>query len=175
MSDPKKTTDRRVAALAPLARGLAVLPLWWVEGGRCACGSASCDNPGKHPLGKLGIKGYKSASKDPGQVERWWAAFPRANVGVATGRVSSVVVLDVDSRHGGGKNLEELEKKYGPLVETYRVRTGGYEKDKRGKRHYGEHRYYSYSDELVKLLKKLTRSPAHKPNGLDVLADGGYV
>jgi hypothetical protein len=170
VSDPKKVTGRLAAARAGLERGLAVLPLWGVEAGRCACGNANCDHPGKHPLGKLGIKGYKSATKDPEQVERWWAAYPRANVGIATGRVSSIVILDVDVRHGGQESLTALEKKHGKLIETYRVRTGRDEKKRRGKHH-----YFTYSDELVKLLKKLTRSPADKPNGLDVLADGGYV
>ena len=35
-------------------------------------------------------------------VEAWWRRWPDANVGVVTGRVSGIVVLDVDPRSGGG-------------------------------------------------------------------------
>jgi hypothetical protein len=166
MSAPKKPADRLAGARAAIARGLAVLPLWGVEASRCACGEASCDSPGKHPISKLVRHGVKDATKDPETIRRWWTAYPKANVAIATGEISGIVVLDVDPRHGGHKSLKKLEKKYGKLVETYRVRTGGTKKDGPGLHH-----YFTYSDELVKRLKKLTK----KPNGLDVLADGGYV
>ncbi len=162
VSSPERY-DLLAAALAPLKRGLAVLPLWWVEDGRCACGVATCDHPGKHPLGKLSVHGYKSASKDSKQIERWWAAFPRANVGIATGEISGVVVLDVDPRHGGVESLARLEQEHGKLVETYRVRTGGG----------GDHHYFRYSDELVATLKKL--AGRKKESGLDVQTNGQYV
>lgn len=38
--------------------------------------------------------GYKDASRDPAQIRAWWKRWPAANVGIATGAVSGVVVLD---------------------------------------------------------------------------------
>ena len=36
-------------AVAYAGRGIPVLPLWWVNDGACACMSAACSSPGKHP------------------------------------------------------------------------------------------------------------------------------
>ena len=44
--------------------------------------------------------GFKDASKDPALVHRWWTANPRANVGIATGAASGLVVVDVDGPEG---------------------------------------------------------------------------
>jgi len=59
------------------------------------------------------------------EVRRWWRRWPDANVGVVTGRVSAIVVLDVDPRSGGGPALATLEERWGPLPATVEVQTGG--------------------------------------------------
>ena len=55
-------SDKLAAALAYAGRGWAVLPLWWLVEGGCACGDAKCGSPGKHPLGSLVPHGVKDAS-----------------------------------------------------------------------------------------------------------------
>ncbi len=50
------------------------------------------------------------------------------NLGLATGRQSGVVVLDVDPRHGGDESIAKLAELHGPLPPTRRHKTpsGGY-------------------------------------------------
>ena len=66
------------AAAAWYARnGIAVFPL----------------TPGsKVPL--PGSRGFKDATTDPEQIQRWWAATPAANIGLPTGQLFDVVDID---------------------------------------------------------------------------------
>ena len=68
----------------------------------------------------------------------WWRRWPDANVGVVTGRVSGIVVLDVDPRSGGGPALGALQERCGTLPATVEVRTGGN----------GRHLWFSCDEEL---------------------------
>ena len=52
-----------------------------------------CDANGKSPLTK---HGYKDASSNANDVERWWKAYPDANIGMPTGRRNNLVIVDVD-------------------------------------------------------------------------------
>jgi Bifunctional DNA primase/polymerase, N-terminal/CHC2 zinc finger len=72
------------------------------------------------------------------EVEEWWRRWPDANVGVVTGRVSGIVVLDVDPRSGGGSALDDLEERRGALPPTPDVQTGGG----------GRHLWFSSDEEL---------------------------
>jgi hypothetical protein len=66
--------------------------------------------------------GLYAATSDPGRVERWWARWPQANIGARIPR--SLLVVDVDPRHGGQVRLAELEREHGPLPPT-RVSVSG--------------------------------------------------
>jgi hypothetical protein len=44
--------------------------------------------------------GCHDASDDPATIRPWWAKHPTANVAIATGQVSGIVVLDVDINNG---------------------------------------------------------------------------
>jgi len=79
-------------------------------------------NPGKHPYFE---NPNKSVTKNPDQIEEWWAARRDANIGIATGTKSGLVVLDVDPRTGGDKSLAELIRKYGELPVTVTALSGG--------------------------------------------------
>src|SRR5262252_8637612 len=72
-----------------------------IAGGAVRCCSCyrhqKCDAPGKHPVEKGGLQ---SASTNPALIEKWWAAGGRSNIGIATGSVSGLVVLDVDPWNG---------------------------------------------------------------------------
>ena len=89
-------TPMLTAALNYAARGWRVLPLHTMRMGRCSCTRAGCPSPAKHPRTLTGSTG---ASSDLAQVRKWWAMWPDANVGVATGGDLVVVDLDV-SRNG---------------------------------------------------------------------------
>jgi len=93
-----------------------------------------------------------------GEIRRWFKRWPRANVGVATGEVSDLVVLDVDSGHGGDESLQALSAEHGPLPATVEARTGGG----------GRHLYFAHPGFGVQNRVGLRK-------GLDVRGDGGCV
>ena len=59
------------------------------------------------------------------QVDAWWRMWPDANVGIVTGVVSGVAVLDVDPRSGGDRSFRSVVDRYGMLPVTPEVHTGG--------------------------------------------------
>jgi hypothetical protein len=143
------------AALDAARRGWPVIPLQWSVHGRCSCGNPKCTSVGKHPLTEHGIR---DATLKKATICSWWGRWPKANVGIATGVPSGIVVLDSDPRHGGSESLSTLEDKYGPLPDGPRVRTGGG----------GEHAYFLCPP--GGLNNKVGLLP-----GIDIRGDGGYV
>lgn len=45
-------------------------------------------------------QGFKDATTSAEQIEAWWMDKPNANIGIATGEVSGIVVVDVDGPQG---------------------------------------------------------------------------
>jgi hypothetical protein len=150
---PFYSSDSVLAAAVQYAgRGWPVLPVQWVmTSGVCSCQRADCAGPGKHPLTAHGVN---DATTDLEVIQRWW---PKANVGIATGAVSGLVVVDIDPRHGGDGTLDHLLEEHGRLPDTVEVLTGGG----------GRHLYFAHPGGRV--LSK-TIAP-----GVDVKGDGGYV
>ncbi|MBP3509202.1 phage/plasmid primase, P4 family [Oscillibacter sp.] len=144
------------AALAYAKMGLAVIPLHTPQGdGGCSCGKANCGSCGKHP--RTG-KGSREATRDPEQIRAWWQQWPDANIGIATGRVTGLMVIDIDTRHQGDEYFPELPERYGELPETWEVQTGG-----------GRHMYFRTPETA------LIRNRANWVQGVDVRGEGGYV
>ena len=145
------------AAVGYASSGWAVFPLHTVTDGRCSCGKLDCSTAGKHPRTRHGLK---DATRDIVQIRAWWSAHPDSNIGVATGAVSGIVVLDVDVGDGkdGLLSLEHLEGEHGPLPETVESHTGG------GGRHF----FFRHPGEPIK--NRVGIYP-----GIDIRADGGYV
>lgn len=54
----------------------------------------------KAPMGKFVKSGFYDASNKPEEVASWWQQEPLANIGVVTGKVSGLVVIDVDGDPG---------------------------------------------------------------------------
>ena len=117
--------EKLTHAIQAAKLGLAVLPVHSIKDGRCTCGIVDCASPGKHPVADLVPNGVKQASKDPEQILEWWMQREDANIGIATGAVSNLYVLDVDPRHGGIDSLAKLEQENGALPATWVVDTGG--------------------------------------------------
>jgi hypothetical protein len=105
------------------------------------------------------MHGVSDASADIAIVTRWWQMWPSANIGIATGRGSGLVVLDVDFRAGGDASLAALVDQHGPLPETACVHTGGG----------GLHYYFAHPGGTVR------NSASMLGAGLDIRGDGGYV
>lgn len=141
--------------------GWYVVPIHGVMLGRdgelkCTCGKLGCTSPGKHPTTPQGLK---NATLRKDWISAWWKKWPWANVGIVTGRLSGVVVVDIDPRHGGNDALDDLFVKHGAFPETVEVMTGG------GGRHF----YFKSPAHDVKNSAGLIGA------GIDVRGENGYV
>ena len=86
------TSELTASALRLAELGIAVIPLWWPDGGQCACPKGTqCSSPAKHPLTTNGLK---DASSDSDTITAWWLRYPNANIGLVTG--GAIDVIDVD-------------------------------------------------------------------------------
>ncbi|MEX2186168.1 MAG: DUF3987 domain-containing protein [Pirellulales bacterium] len=149
------------AALQYAAMGLAVFPVHSVGDGRCTCGDANCDRVAKHPRT---INGLKDGTTDERTIRAWWRRWPDANVAIATGADSNIVVIDNDPRNGGDETLARLEHEHGELPLTPTVLTGGEDG--------GNHFAFAHPGIPI---KNRTGGKGGWPEGLDVRGDGGYV
>jgi Bifunctional DNA primase/polymerase, N-terminal/CHC2 zinc finger len=113
----------RDAALAYCRRGWSIVPMHSSADGGCSCGRRRCVAVAKHP--RVPWEALMEVAATEREVEEWWRRWPDANVGIVTGRVSGIVVLDVDPRSGGGSALGDLEARWGAFPATPEVRTGG--------------------------------------------------
>lgn len=115
-------------ALHYLANGFSVIPL----------------KKDKRPL-LDSWKEYQDRHPSEDEIKNWWALHPDALVGIVTGKISGLSVVDIEA--GGDSSI---------FPETYTVRTG------RG----GWHLYYDYAD-----IGNMVRAfPL-----VDVRGNGGYV
>ncbi len=142
-------------ALSYAARGWRVIPLHTIKSGpACTCGRAKCGSSGKHPRTQHGCS---DATTDTTQIKAWWKQWPNSNVGIATGRESGLVVLDVDV--GGENSLHALEELHEPMPDTVESHTGGG----------GRHLLFKHPGN-GQISNKVGLAV-----GLDVRADGGYI
>ena len=92
------------------------------------------------------------------EVKSWFQRWPNANVGIVTGVVSGLVVLDIDPKHGGLASLDALIEEHGPLPHTIEAATGGG----------GRHVYFAHPGGIVR--NKVGLAP-----GIDLRGDGGCI
>ena len=85
--------------------------------------------------------------------------WPEANIAVATGAVSGLVVLDEDTYKGGDVSRVDLERSYSPLPETVMQITGGG----------GAQFFFAHPGTHVKNGVETLGA------GLDIRGDNGYV
>lgn len=110
------------------------------------------DRIGKVPL--IRWRGYQKVLPSEDDVRSWWATWPTANVGLCTGALSGILVLDAD-----GTEARKECMRLGGLDNTPTVWTG-----KIGGAHF--HLKYPGGD---------VRNFARKLPGTDMRAQGGYV
>ena len=105
----------------------------------------------KKPIIKWGMYQKEKASQQ--QIRGWWGEHPSANVGIVTGAISGLMVVDVDSQTGYDA-LDELipENLITPISRTP---SGGW------------HFYFKYQKGLVNRARVIT--------DCDVRTDGGYI
>ena len=127
------------AALKLANRGLRVFP---------------CRPHDKRPATAHGVK---DATIDPGAIERWWRQEPNFNIGVATGAVSGIMVVDVDDIDAEAE-LKKLEDQNGALPATVETVTAR-----------GRHLFFKWPERDVR------NSAGKIAPGVDVRGTGGYI
>ena len=142
-------------AISYAEKGWSILPLHTVINGRCTCGKEHCHSAGKHPQT---MNGLKSATTDKDTIYEWFKHWPKANIGIATGKISGIGVIDIDPKHGGEESLDELLVKNGKYSETVEAITQSQ----------GRHIIFQYEDGFRTTAGKLGR-------GIDTRGDGGYI
>lgn len=126
------------AALTYAASGLPVFP---------------CVPRGKEPAIS---RGFYAATTNPQTIRRLWRQSD-CNIGIPTGSVSGVWVLDIDGDDGEA-NLHALEARHGALPATREVISGG-----------GRHLWFAYN------TGEIPSTAGRIGSGIDVRCDGGYV
>jgi KaiC/GvpD/RAD55 family RecA-like ATPase len=121
-------------ALKYLSLGLSVIPV---------------SPRGKEPL--LPWKEFQQRRASEAEVREWFIRWPDANLGIVSGRVSGVVVVDLDGPEGqtSAKNLQ---------MQSSAVSFSGK----------GKHLWYKHPGSTVE-------NAVRKYPGLDIRGDGGYV
>ncbi len=108
------------------------------------------------------IHGFLEASLDEAVIRSWWTTWPDAAIGMPTGAVNGMIVLDVDVKKGkdGEASLKALLEKHGQTLPPTRIVRTPSE---------GRHIYFDTSD------PKIGNSQDDLGEGLDIRGNGGYV
>lgn len=109
---------------------------------------------GKSPLCQ---NGFKSATMDRVVLQEWNKKFPDCNIGIPTGTINNIFVVDIDGEIGA-KSLIALENIYGKL-DAPTVITGK-----------GKHLYFKMPENT-----NIKSSVSKIANHIDIRANGGYV
>lgn len=136
--------------------GLSVIPVHGMVDGVCTCGKKGCSKPGKHPRIKWRLSHEKALTES--ELKALWKRLPGSNVGIVTGKVSGIAVIDIDGEEGV-ESLKEVGLSIPDLPPTPTTMTGGG----------GYHLIYKMPDSTqiknaVGLLKNV-----------DIRADGGMI
>lgn len=107
---------------------------------------------GKIPATQHGVN---DATTNPEQITKWWAQNPEANIGIAAGAKSGIVVFDIDPRNGGDASWIDWTREHGCVPEGAMQMTAGG----------GEHHIAQYTEEIRSCKLR---------EGIDLLADGRY-
>ncbi len=140
--EPRGAQSSLEAALDYAARGWSVVPLF----------PPSDEHNGKTPA----LESWKMLQEEIATLETirsWFDEGVQRNVGIVTGSVSKLVVVDIDPQKGGRAWLEEKA-----LDSSHKVQTGGD----------GLHLYFHYEGEPL-------RSRVRLAAGVDIRAEGGLV
>ena len=142
-------------------KGWKIFPIHTIfENGECSCGKPKCPNVGKHPIGG---KGFYDGTDDIDKIADWIEKYNgKMNIGLSTGRLSMVVVLDIDEKdaYSGAEALEALEDKYHRLPTTLTQTTGSG----------GKHYFFNCPTDV-----DIPSSNNKIADGIDIRGNGGYA
>lgn len=121
--------DTLLWALKYISLGWSIIPLHSMESVdgklRCTCGIDSCQDAAKHPRV---TRGLRDASRDREKINEWFGPEkPKANIGLVTGQISGITVLDIDIGPGkeGATTWNDLNAEPGEPVTLHAITGGG--------------------------------------------------
>jgi hypothetical protein len=106
--------------------------------------------PNKKPYVKW--EKYQTEKATDTQLQEWWQKWPGANVGVVTGEISGIMVVDADSKAGFDALNDFLPDSL--LIPTVKTKKG-------------HHLWFEYRKGLANKVRPLT--------DCDIRTDGGYI
>ena len=112
----------------------------------------------KNEDGTGGWEQYQKEKASPDQIREWWTGeYATCNVGIVTGEISNLTVVDVDSKDGSKTGFEAIESitPDSMLTPMSQSPSGG------------EHRYFLY--------EKGTRNRTRFIPDCDLRSEGGYI
>jgi hypothetical protein len=113
-----------------------------------------CNPLNKRPLVE---GGFKSATRDESIIRAWWAQWPNAMIGLPTGAVSGLFVVDLDIDKGKDGRKAYADLGYDELDTLATITPRG-----------GVHLFFRHRDGLGNTASALAK-------GIDTRGDGGYV
>ena len=128
------------AALAYLVKGWSVIPV----------------GQDKRPL--VPWEQFQHRLPTEAEVRGWYQQHPQAGVGIVCGKVSGLIVLDMDPRNGGDQTLLDWAEKGWLLPQGPQAKTGGG----------GVHFYFKHPGGDIPTIPSLAP-------GIDLKAEGSYV
>ena len=132
-------------AIEYLKLGWSVIPISW-EG--------SNKKP-KTPLIKW--EPYQHKLPEEGELLQWWAQWPQANIGIVTGELSGIVVVDIESLESQDAYAYEFGEIHATICQT----TG---------RENGIHLFFKHPKDGNRYITRAGVRP-----DMDTRGDGGYV
>lgn len=142
--------SQKEIALSYLKKGWAVIPIKSPSMIKSKMDPKELIRQCKIPL--IPWKEFQSRLPTEQEVTEWFDKWPDANIGIITGKISNLVVFDLDS-----ESAVEYAENEGGFPETVKVKTGK-----------GYHVYMQHPGFEV-------RGSVNKELDIDIRADGGYV
>ena len=96
---------------------------------------------------------YQTEKADAEQIQEWWSKNPNANIGIVTGKISGLTVIDLDSQEAIDKIESMWPESFSTPIAT----------SPRG----GQHRYFKYNPEIHTVAGILPET--------DIRSDGGFI
>lgn len=116
----------------------------------------SCEHAPKKPRKGFSWLRYQTNMPEEEQVLLWQEKYPQANWGIVCGKISNLLVLDLDTTNA----IEYARKNF--VKTPIAVRTA-----------HGAHLYYQYEDSIADILR--TKMSEYDKIGIHVRSDGNYV
>lgn len=100
-------------------------------------------------------KEYQEKRASQAEIKEWWAKWPSANIGIITGKISNITVVDFDIERKNGAIVKQADRSFFPATTIVQTGSGGF------------HYYYQYNPAI--------QTGARILDMVDIRNDGGYV